>query len=170
MAPWKIDRTRQLTAFGGLLAPVKFLDLLGFEQTFSAHYVHPAREPKLGSYRMVLGMLRLLFIGFRRLGHFGYVQTDAMVCGILHVGVLPAVSTFWRYLTSLAIVQSASLLRRGAALRTRVWAFGLYAPRRVTGTIDPTVATVYGAIEGSRKGHNTKHHGKPAYSSTTFLA
>jgi hypothetical protein len=152
--------SERLTAFGGLLALVKFLDLLGFEQAFQEHYVHPKRECKLGGYRMVLGMLLLLFIGFQRLGHFTYVRTDAMVCGVLRVGMVPAVSTFWRYLTSLGIVPSASLLRLGAALRARVWALCAYAPRRVTVNIDTTVATVYGAIEGARKGHNTQHRGK----------
>ncbi|MBI5855121.1 MAG: IS1380 family transposase, partial [Nitrospirae bacterium] len=152
--------SERLTAFGGLLALVKFLDLIGFEKAFAAHYVHPKREAHLGGYRMVLGMLMLLFIGFQRLGHFAYVRTDAMVCGILRVGLLPAVSTFWRYLTSLGIVQSASRLRLGAALRARVWVLCAYAPRRVTVNIDTTVATVYGAIEGARKGHNTKHRGK----------
>ena len=38
----------RLTAFGGLLALVKFLDLIGFEQTFAAHYVAPRRAAKLG--------------------------------------------------------------------------------------------------------------------------
>jgi len=152
--------SERLTAFGGLLALVKFLDLIGFEKAFEEQYVHPKRAPKLGGYRMVLGMLMLLFIGFQRLGHFAYVRTDAMVCGVLRVAVLPAVSTFWRYLTSLSIVQSASLLRLGATLRAKVWALCAYAPRRVTVNIDTTVATVYGAIEGARKGHNTKHRGK----------
>lgn len=87
--------SERLTAFGGLLALVKFLDLIGFEKAVAAHYVHPQRQAQLGGYRMVLGML-LLFIGFHRLGHFAYVRTDAMVCGVLRVGVLPAVSTFWR--------------------------------------------------------------------------
>jgi Transposase DDE domain group 1 len=152
--------SERLTAFGGLLALVKFLDLLGFEQAFAAHYVPPRRAPKLGGYRMVLGILVLLFIGFQRLGHFSYVRTDAMVCGVLQVTVLPAVSTFWRYLTALTIVQSAALLRLNGALRARVWQVCGYAPRRVTVNIDTTVSTVYGAIEGARKGHNTKHRGK----------
>ena len=85
--------SERLTAFGGLLALVKFLDLIGFENAFEAHYVHPKRETQLGGYRMVLGMLLLLFIGFQRLGHFAYVRTDAIVCGVLRVGGLPAVST-----------------------------------------------------------------------------
>lgn len=152
--------SERLTAFGGLLALVKFLDLLDFEKAFEGHYVCPKREAKLGDYRMVLGMLTMLFIGFQRLGHLAYVRTDAMVCGVLRVKTLPAVSTFWRYLTSLMIVQSASLLRLGAALRAKVWALCEYAPRRVTVNIDTTVATVYGEIEGARKGHNTKHRGK----------
>lgn len=152
--------SERLTAFGGLLALVKFLDLIGFEQVFAQHYVHPKREPKLGGYRMVLGILMLLFIGFQRLGHFAYVRYDTMVCGMLRVAALPTVSTFWRYLRSLSIVQSAALLRLGAALRARVWSLCEYRPTRVTVNIDTTVSTVYGAIEGARKGHNTKHRGK----------
>ena len=152
--------SERLTAFGGLLALVKFLDLIGFEQAFAAHYVHPKREPQLGGYRMVLGVLLLLFIGFQRLGHFAYVRSDPMVCGVLRVVALPAVSTFWRYLRSLSIVQSAALLRLGAALRATVWALCAYRPTRVTVNIDTTVSTVYGAIEGARKGHNPKHRGK----------
>jgi hypothetical protein len=152
--------SERLTAFGGLLALVKFLDLIGFEAAFAAHYVAPQRTPKLGHSRMVLGVLLLLFIGFQRLGHFAYVRADPMVCGVLRVTVLPAVTTFWRYLRALTIVQSAALLRLGAALRVRVWALCAYRPTRVTVNIDTTVSTVYGAIEGARKGHNTKHRGK----------
>jgi hypothetical protein len=152
--------SERLTAFGGLLALVKFLDLLGFEAAFAEHYVAPKRTPKLGHYRMVLGILLLLFIGFQRLGHFAYVRADPMVCGVLRVAVLPAVTTFWRYLRALTLVQSAAVLRLGAALRARVWALSAYRPTRVTVNIDTTVSTVYGAIEGARKGHNTKHRGK----------
>jgi len=152
--------SERLTAFGGLLALVKFLDLIRFEQAFGEHYVHSNRTPKLGGYRMVLGMLMLLFIGFQRLGHFAYVRTDAMVCGILRVRVLPAVSTFWRYLISIGIIQSQSLVRLGGVLRRRVWELCEYRPQRVTVNIDTTVSTVYGAIEGSRKGYNPKHRGK----------
>ena len=152
--------SERLTAFGGLLALVKFLDLIQFEAAFGEHYVPPKRTPQLGHYRMVLGLLLLLFIGFQRLGHVAYVRTDAMVCGVLRVAVLPAVSTFWRYLMSLTIVQSAALLRLGAVLRARVWALCAYRPTQVSVNIDTTVSTVYGAIEGARKGHNTKHRGK----------
>jgi hypothetical protein len=152
--------SERLTAFGGLLALVKFLDLIKFEEAFAHHYVAPKRAPKLGHYRMVLGVLLLLFIGFQRLGHFAYVRADPMVCGVLRVAVLPAVTTFWRYLRALTIVQSAALLRLGAALRARVWALCAYRPTRVTVNIDTTVSTVYGAIEGARKGHNPKHRGK----------
>lgn len=149
-----------MTPYGGLLALVKFVELIRLKKAFDEHYVHPQRETKLGGYRMVLGMLLLLFIGFQRLGHFEYVRADQMVCGILQVEALPVVSTFWRYLTSLSIIQSASLLRVAAALRRRVWELCEYAPRRVTVNIDTTVSTVYGKTEGSRKGHNTKHRGK----------
>jgi hypothetical protein len=152
--------SERLTAFGGLLALVKFLDLIGFEKSFQKRFVPPKRVPKLGGYRMMLGMLMLLFIGFQRLWHFTYIRGDAMLCGILRVTMLPAVTTFWRYLCSLSIMQSQSLLRLGGELRRRVWELCEYRPKRVTVNIDTTVSTVYGQIEGARKGHNTKHRGK----------
>ncbi len=152
--------SEKLTAFGGLLALVKFLDLIGFDRMFGKHYNAPRRTPVLGNHRMILGILMLLFIGFQRLGQFVYIQTDAMICGIMNVAVLPAVSTFWRYLRSMRIVQSESLLRLNGALRAIVWEKCAYRPRRVAVNIDTTVSTVYGEIEGARKGHNTKHRGK----------
>jgi hypothetical protein len=152
--------SERLTAFGGLLALVKFLDLIGFPALFREHYTAPQRQTKLGHDGMVGGILMLLFIGFQRLGHFTYVRHDAMLCGLLRVTALPAVSTFWRYLRTMGIVQSQSLLRLGGALRARVWQFCEYAPRRVRVNIDTTVSTVYGAIEGARKGHNPKHRGQ----------
>lgn len=154
--------SERLTAFGGLLALVKFLDLIGFEALFAEHYRAPQRKTQLGHYRMVSGIVMLLFIGFQRLGHFAYLRYDAMLCGVLQVAVLPAVSTFWRYLQAMGLVQSQSLLRLGAALRRRVWQLCGYAPRAVQINIDTTVSTVYGAIEGARKGHNRKHRGKKA--------
>lgn len=152
--------SERLTAFGGLLALVKFLDLIGFASLFAAHYVAPKRQTKLGHYGMVAGILMLLFIGFQRLGHFAYLRHDAMLCGILRVAVVPAVSTFWRYLQAMGLVQSQSLLRLGAAARRTVWTLLGYQPTTVRVNIDTTVSTVYGAIEGARKGHNPKHRGK----------
>lgn len=150
----------RLTAFGGLLALVKFLDLIKFQEVFGEFYLSPKRKPKLGCYRMILGLLMMLFIGFQRIGHFKYIREDSMLCGILKVTLLPVVSTFWRYLRSLTINQSQSLLRVAAVLRKRTWRAVGFQPRRVSINIDTTVSTVYGKIEGSRKGHNTKHRGK----------
>jgi hypothetical protein len=53
--------TERLSPFGGLLAMIKFLDLIEFKQIFNAAYLAPNRKPKLGRYRMVIGLLMLLF-------------------------------------------------------------------------------------------------------------
>jgi hypothetical protein len=98
--------SERLTAFGGLLALVKFLDLIKFKDVFRDIYVSPPRKTMLGCYRMVLGLLIMLFVGFQRIGHLKYLREDSMITGILKVTRLPAVSTFWRYLQSLKIVQS----------------------------------------------------------------
>ena len=152
--------SERLTAFGGMLALEKFLDLIGFEAVFEDKYVAPKRETKLGDYRMTKGILLLLFIGFQRLGHFAYLRSDSMLCGILKVSELPVVSTFWRYLRSLGINQSGSILRMQKDLRAKTWELCKYKPEHVTVNIDTTVSTVYGDTEGARKGHNTKHRGK----------
>lgn len=152
--------SENMSSFGGLLLLVKFLDLLKFEEVFEDKYVSPVRQTKLGCYRMVLGMLILLFTGFQRLRHFVYIREDSIICGILKVARLPDVSTFWRYLQSLRVMQSQALLRIMAVVRGRVWRLLDYRPKRVSVNIDTTVATVYGKIEGSQKGYNPRHRGK----------
>jgi len=150
----------RLTAFGGLIALVKMFDLLELEKEFDRIYSAPKRLPHLGHYRMVCGFLMLLFIGFQRLGHFSYLRGEGMLCGFLKVSLLPVASTFWRYLRSLGLGQSASLLKLSGVLREKVWALTKYAPDSVEVNIDTTTTTVYGKIEGSRKGYNPKHRGK----------
>ena len=152
--------SERLSGFGGVLPLVKFLDLIGFEESFECHYVDPKRAPKLGGYRMVLGILMLLYVGFQRLWHFTYIRQDTMLCGALQVKQLPAVSTFWRYISSLSIIQSQSLVRLGGELRIRVWKLCDYAPKLVTVNIDTTASTVYGDIQGAQQGHNKKRRGK----------
>jgi hypothetical protein len=56
--------SERLTAFGGLLALVKFLDLVDAKALFAQHYTAPQRKTKLGHYGMVCGILMLLFIGW----------------------------------------------------------------------------------------------------------
>ena len=56
--------TEQLSPFGGLLALIKFLDLVNFKEIFHSGYQAPLREPKLGHHLMMVGILMLLFIGF----------------------------------------------------------------------------------------------------------
>ena len=105
--------TEQLSPFGGLLPLIKFLDLIDFKQIFNFGYIAPRREPKLGHYRMVVGLLMLLFIGFNRIWHFTYIRLDAMLCGFFRLTKLPVASTFWRYVDSMGINQGQSLIKMG---------------------------------------------------------
>jgi hypothetical protein len=152
--------TTRMTAFGGMLGLIKFLDYVNFKEIFDTHYHSPKRKPRLGCYKMVLGFLMLLFVGFSRIGHFAYLRKDDMICGILNVTILPAISTFWRYLRSLTLNHSEYFLTISAVLRARVWQACELGYTTICIDIDTTVSTVYGKIEGSRKGHNTKHRGK----------
>jgi len=150
----------RMTAFGGLLSFVKFLDVLKFEDVFERYFIVPKRQCSIGHYKMFIGVIILMFIGFQRLGHFVYIRTDSMICGLLDVAKLPVISTFWRFLRSMGYNQARSLLRISGILRTRVWELCGIAYSEISIDIDTTVTTVYGEIDGSRKGHNTKHRGK----------
>jgi hypothetical protein len=152
--------TEQLSPFGGLLALIKFFDLVKFKEIFDFAYQKPSREPKLGHHLMLVGILMLLFIGFNRVWHFAYIRLDAMLCGFFRVSRLAAASTFWRYLDSLGINQGKSLLKVMSILRERVWQLCDISLYQIRVNIDTTVETVYGNQQGARKGHNTKHRGK----------
>jgi hypothetical protein len=152
--------TEQLSPFGGLLALIKFFDLVNFHKIFDSAYQPTSREPKLGQYEMMAGILMLLFIGFNRIWHFVYIRLDAMLCGFLKVTRLPAASTFWRYGDNLGINQAKSLLSVMSILRERVWQLCDLQYRQIRVDIDTTVKTVYGNQQGARKGHNTQNRGK----------
>jgi hypothetical protein len=152
--------TEQLSPFGGLLALIKFFDLVNFKEIFDSAYQKPTRDPKLGDHLMLVGILMLLFIGFNRIWHFAYIRLDAMLCGFFRVTRLPAATTFWRYVDSLGINQAKSLLKVMSILRERVWQLCGIKLYQIRVNIDTTVETVYGNQQGARKGHNTKHRGK----------
>ena len=107
--------TEQLSPFGGLLPLIKFIDLVGFREIFHFAYRPPSRDPKLGHYSMMVGILMLLFIGFNRIWHFVYIRLDVMLCGFFKLNRLPAATTFWRYVDSLGINQAGSLLKISAS-------------------------------------------------------
>jgi hypothetical protein len=150
----------QLSPFGGLLALIKFFDLVNFHKIFDSAYRPTAREPKLGHYSMMVGILMLLFIGFNRIWHFVYIRLDAMLCGFFNLSRLPAASTFWRYVDDLGINQAKSLLKVMRILRERVWLLCDLQYAQIRINIDTTVKTVYGSQQGARRGHNTKYRYK----------
>jgi len=130
---------------------------------FNEAYVAPSRETKLGDYDMVLGIMMLMFIGFNRIWHFVYIGLEPKLCGIFRVSKLPAASTYWRYLDSLGINKSQSILRIMGRLREEAWKRCGIKYSRIAIDIDTTVETIYGDQEGGRVGHNPKHRGKKGY-------
>ena len=149
-----------LSPYGGLLPLVKLWDGLRFDVQFSTFYCEPTRETQYGSLFLIKGLLLLLFIGFCRLNHFVYICEDPMLLGILGVQQLPAVSTFWRYLQSIGGNQSMSLLGVMGGLRERAWKAVGITLECIHIDIDTTVETVYGLIQGAKRGHNPGHRGK----------
>jgi hypothetical protein len=155
--------SEQLSPFGGLLGLIKFLDLIKLKEVFESIYIKPSRKPKLGNYRMIMGILMLLFIGFNRLWHFTYIHLDAMICGFFQLTRLPVASTFWRYVDSLGINQANSLLKIMSVLRERVWLLCGLNYKKIHLSIDTTVETLYGNQQGGRKGYNPKNRSKKSY-------
>ena len=155
--------SERLSPFGGLLALEKFMDAVKFREAFEGFYQPPGRTPDQGNYQTVYGILVLLFIGFTRLWHFQYIQTDPLVCALFGVSRLPHVTTYWRYVASLGINQGKSLLLVMAALRERVWQLCGLAYPVIHVNMDTTVETLFGDQEGGRKGHNTKNRGKKGF-------
>lgn len=155
--------SERLSPFGGLLALEKFMDAVKFREVFEGFYQPPVRTPAQGHYQTVYGILVLLFIGFTRLWHFQYIQTDPLVCALFGVSRLPHVTTYWRYVSSLNINQGKSLLLVMAALRERVWQLCGISYPTIHINLDTTVETLFGDQEGGRKGHNTRYRGKKGF-------
>lgn len=155
--------SESLSSFGGLASLIKFFDIVGFEEVIAGSYVKPSRPVQLGDYKMLIGVIILLFIGFNRVAHFFYIRRDSFLCRYFKVEKLPVVSTFWRYLNSLGINQGQSLLRVMAVLRERVWHYSGLSYGCVNIDIDTTAETVYGEQQGGRICYNTEKKGAKAY-------
>jgi len=46
------------------------MDAIQFEELFTSHYIPPGRTPELGHFKMVYGIIMLLYIGFNGYGIF----------------------------------------------------------------------------------------------------
>jgi hypothetical protein len=155
--------SESLSSFGGLASLIKFFDIVGFEEVIGGSYVKPSRPVQLGDYKMLIGVIILLFIGFNRVAHFFYIRRDCFLCRYFKVEKLPVVSTFWRYINSLGINQGQSLLRVMAVLRERVWHYCGICYGGINIDIDTTAETVYGDQQGGRSCYNTEKRGAKAY-------
>jgi len=134
--------SERLSAFGGLLGLVKFMDVVQFKEIFDYFYKAPSRTPEFGHYKMAYGIIILLFIGFSRIWHFQYIRIDPMLCSIFNVVRLPYVRTYWRYMDSLGINQGKSLLDVMSALRERVWQLCEINHSSIHIDMDTTVETI----------------------------
>lgn len=143
------------------MALIKFLDVIEFAEVFEGSYHKPVREPKFGHYRMVVGIVMLLCIGFNRLWHFSYLRFDVLVSGFFRVVRLPVASTFWRYVDSLGINQSRSFSLMLGVVRERVWQLCGINHERIRYRYDGR-DDLWGQ-QGGRKGHNPAHRGKKGY-------
>ena len=65
-----------LSPYGGLLPLEKFLDGVKFEELFSTMFIEPGRRNRSGSYFFIKGLVLLLFIGFKRIYHFVYIEAS----------------------------------------------------------------------------------------------
>jgi len=82
---YEVSESR-MTAYGGLLALTKFLDLVDFKEAFESNYCSPTRKLALGCYR--IARLKLLFISARitqshRQTVVKYSVHDARAAGLL---------------------------------------------------------------------------------------
>ncbi len=75
----------------------------------------------MSNYQFILSILIAIYIGFSRLTHLVYIESDPIITGILKVNKLPVQSTFWRFLQSLRIFNLMQLEKINAEMMARVW-------------------------------------------------
>lgn len=79
---------------------------------------------------------------------------------------LPAAGTFWRYVDSLGINQTRSILNTTSALRERLWQQPNLEYRKIHVNVDTTVESLYGDQQGGRKGITPRTMAKKASRTT----
>jgi len=162
---------QNLTPYGGLLPIATMLEKLGFQDLVIQHLEVKRPTRSMSAYQFVLAMVLGMYIGFGRLYQLRFIACDAIFKGILHIAVLPAQSTFWRFLASLHGSMAYQMVNVQRCMRNRVWAAAHVRLRSVTLDTDTTVHTVYGRQMGGRVSYAPKKKGARSYQPIfTFMA
>ena len=164
-------RSRNLTAYGGLLPVATMLERLEFQQLIEETLTVNRLTRAMTMYQFVLAMVLSFYVGFSRLYHLRFLEREPMLTGILRVRHLPPQSTFWRFLASLGLPVGAQILKVQRRMRERVWEAANVKLKEVTSDTDTTVHTVWGT-DGSAEGVQSEEQGeeKPPLTSGTMKA
>ena len=164
-------KSKNLTAYGGLLPVVTMLEKLGFQAVVEETLTVKRVTRSMPACQFIAAMVLAVYVGFSRLNHMRFLEREPMLIGILEVVRLPPQSTFWRFLASLHLTVAQQLLELQRRLRERVWAAAHVKLTTVTVDTDTTVHTLFGEQMGARKSYNPKNRGKKSYQPIlTFLA
>lgn len=164
-------KSKNLTAYGGLLPVTTMLEKLGFQALVEETLTVKRVTRSMPACQFIAAMVLAVYVGFSRLNHMRFLEREPMLLGILEVVRLPPQSTFWRFLASLHLTVAQQLLELQRRLRERVWAAAHVKLTTVTVDTDTTVHTLFGEQMGARKSYNPKNRGKKSYQPIlTFLA
>jgi hypothetical protein len=136
-----------MTPFGGIFVAGALVEKLRLEKLL-ADRLTISRRTDIPASRYVCAIIYLLYIGYERLAHVQYMQSDAMFKRLLGLGSIPVQSSFWRFLNeSLSSENEEQLRWVNFDMHEQVWQGANVGLRRVHIDTDTTVETVYGNQE-----------------------
>jgi len=150
-----------MTGFGGLVALMPMIRELNLRSRLNACFDHMAEKEAFRKGILVLLLILLLMLGFRRLRSLEYLRGDPMVERVLGVSRLPSVPTMSRMLSEVDErgVEKLRVLSRSMVIE-RLVKEGM---RVVTLDFDGSVMSTRGHAEGSAVGFNRKKKGARSY-------
>ena len=152
---------QRLISFAGLVVYQSLFNHIGLKQQLSGYFRHLTVSPVFGHGLIVLLLVTLLLLGYRRLQDMRYYQDDPMVRRLLGIERLPDVAPVSRTLAGLdasSITQLRRLNRQRVLEQLRV--FGL---ARVKLDFDGSVLSTGRFAESMAVGLNRKKKGQRSY-------
>lgn len=152
---------RQFTSYAGLVIIQALAKTLMLKARFRQCFAHLRRYTVYGPASIVMLVVLLVMLGFRRLRDLDYCHDDPLLARVAGLRTLPNVSTVSR---TLAGLDEEGLDNFRAMIRDLVLErLQAISPARITLDFDGSVVSTRGHAEGTAIGYNPRNKGARSY-------
>lgn len=148
-----------MTRYGGLHLVANFIKQIGFRRILSWRIPFPQRNNRYSFSDMLLALIYPMMLGLKRIETTALLKTNGVFQYLTGLPQFPDPTALRRFLFRMG----SKGIQQLKAIHDKFLAFMFRNFVKLIFDMDSTVVTVYGRLEGARKGYNPFKKGRPSY-------